>query len=34
MRALDIAERITPEIMQKIDEILDNKPEQEPNERD
>jgi aryl-alcohol dehydrogenase-like predicted oxidoreductase len=34
MAALDVAERLTPEIQERIEAILDNRPEPEQNWRD
>jgi len=33
MKAIDVYERLTPEILEKIEGIIDNKPEQEPDLR-
>jgi aryl-alcohol dehydrogenase-like predicted oxidoreductase len=33
MGASEVAERLTPEVMERIEEILDNKPRQEPDWR-
>jgi aryl-alcohol dehydrogenase-like predicted oxidoreductase len=33
MKALDLVEKLTDDVMEKIDEILDNKPEKEANWR-
>lgn len=33
MKALEVSEKLTPQLMENIEKILDNKPEQEPNFR-
>ena len=33
MKALEVAEKLTPELMERIESILDNKPQGEPSER-
>lgn len=33
MKALELAEKLTPEVMERIESILDNKPEGEPDNR-
>ena len=33
MKALEVVEKLTGEVMERIEEILDNRPEPEPNFR-
>ena len=33
MNAIDVVERLTPDVLEKIEEIVDNKPEPEPDWR-
>ncbi len=33
MKAIDVVDQMTPDIMERIEEILDNKPESEPDFR-
>jgi aryl-alcohol dehydrogenase-like predicted oxidoreductase len=33
MKAMEVYERLTPEVLEKIEGIIDNKPEQEPDLR-
>jgi len=33
MKAIDVVDQLTPDIMERVEEVLDNKPESEPNFR-